>query len=168
MPDKKISQMTAAVEVANADILPIVKGMSPPNYYASKALLLQNAAGEDIYLGAGGSFNSFWVDPNGNGAFNTTPGTTFQLGNSAGDEFIWDDAVGLTIAVITQISFSTLDGQLFQMATGNPMLVQSPFGVVVTYVAGNPLNWSGDPLDMNTAIDRLAAAVAGLLGVPIP
>lgn len=39
---------------------------------------------------------------------------------------------------------------------------------VDTYVPGVSADWAGDPATLQEALDRLAAAVAGLLGAPIP
>ena len=36
------------------------------------------------------------------------------------------------------------------------------------YFAGNPADWAGAPGTTGAALDRLASAVSGLLGVPIP
>ena len=39
---------------------------------------------------------------------------------------------------------------------------------LIPYTPAAPANWAGSPTDVWTALDRLAAAVAGLLGGPIP
>lgn len=36
------------------------------------------------------------------------------------------------------------------------------------YVPSTPADWAGDPASVEDALNRLAAAVAGLLGGPIP
>lgn len=36
------------------------------------------------------------------------------------------------------------------------------------YIPAAPANWAGSPATVGSALDRLAAAVAGLLGGPIP
>ena len=36
------------------------------------------------------------------------------------------------------------------------------------YAPGNPGDWDGDPATIQDALDRLAAAVSGLLTAPIP
>jgi len=38
----------------------------------------------------------------------------------------------------------------------------------VGYAPAAPANWAGNPAEVGAAVDRIAAAVAGLLGVPIP
>lgn len=48
MADEKISAMTSATSVANADVAPIVQGGA--NFKATRALFLTAGAGEDIIL----------------------------------------------------------------------------------------------------------------------
>lgn len=69
------------------------------------------------------------------------------------------------------------DGTVIGVLGGNTTFDQTqtnltnPVGVSAApypYFADNPANWNGDPTDAANAIDRLAASVAGLLGVPIP
>ena len=50
--------------------------------------------------------------------------------------------------------------------------VTTPFPLqrssLLSYVPVAPANWAGSPADVSDALDRIAAAVAGLLGGPIP
>lgn len=48
-------------------------------------------------------------------------------------------------------------------ALGSP-----PTGATVGYTPSNSADWSGDPTDVAAALNRLAAAVAGLLGTAVP
>lgn len=64
------------------------------------------------------------------------------------------------------------DGILFESSnvppTGWTFLPKSQ-GAQVTYMPGAPGHWAGTPpTNSSAAIDRMAAAIAGLLGMPIP
>ena len=88
--------------------------------------------------------NVFQVDTASNMTMNVIPGKTFTISGNGG---------GLTINAAGII-------QIFSSGHAS---------AVVAYKAANAANWAGaPPADMDKALDRLAAAVAGLLGAPIP
>jgi hypothetical protein len=77
------------------------------------------------------------------------------------------------------LNSATTDSNISSDGSGNLTAVSfigsgaSLTGVVTdasvdTYTPGNSSNWSGSPTTIQAALDRLAAAVAGLLGSPIP
>lgn len=79
MADLKISDMTAASEVANADVVPVVQAGA--NVKASRALLLTAASGEAIALsGAGGTIQ---IDATGGIQVTPAGGQTFTFAGSA-------------------------------------------------------------------------------------
>lgn len=91
MADQKISDMTAATEVANADLIPIVQGGN--NFKASKAVLLKGAAGEITVIepGAGGKIRvtsadgtSFLEIDGSNNVFLFCAGTTITVSYKPG------------------------------------------------------------------------------------
>jgi len=180
MPDQKISDLAAATSTANADLLPTVQG--GVNKKATRAIVLTGAPGEDMTmtlaagqrliignpLGAAfiivddtGTINvqaNATAALSGNGAASTIriAGTTIQLFGATGPfDHVWDVNAGFS-----KIAFKTGTDQI-QITSGIVIFVQ--------YFAAVPGNWNiAPPPDYNTAIDRLAAAVAGLLAGPIP
>jgi len=81
---------------------------------------------------------------------------------TAGD-FIWNVPGG------RNFQFNCNFGQFLCDASGI-FNIQNGDGssVILGYLPNNSADWSGDPTDLANAVDRLAAAVAGLLGGPIP
>jgi hypothetical protein len=55
-----------------------------------------------------------------------------------------------------------------QLATTAFVAALGALKVNAAFVPGTSGDWDGDPATVQTAIDRLAAAVEGLLGAPIP
>ena len=68
-----------------------------------------------------------------------------------------------------KVIISVNSGSITIGATGQLVLHDPTVGgPKISFVATTPANWTGAPTDLPTAVNRLAAAVAGLLGGPIP
>jgi len=180
MADEKISALAAATECANADLFVIVQGGG--NKKLTKTLLLTGAGGEGLVLKAltgdaivlntDSGDAQFSVSDNGDvgwhceGNFNgvLTDGTdvdTFTGIAGGGYQFS-------VSAVSTWIIVTTGTGQVMVDGVGNNFQVTNFTAINIEYLPATSGDWSGDPAWDREAIDRLAAAVAGLLGTPIP
>jgi hypothetical protein len=113
-----------------------------------------------------------------------SPGGPFnQLGGGLyTNQYITDPVTGLTtISDDVPIYGITTRGGLVHTGSSSIGLSALPSGVDITsllpptdaaasisYTPGNSGDWSGDPALISDALDRLAAAVASLLGTPVP
>ncbi len=170
MADTKISAMTVATAVINADLIPIVSAGA--NFSATKQLLLSGTPTEEIALQPGVGGNACFGIPGSltniilddalgqmdmitDNALNITAGTTLTL-------------IGTTGGVVCVANYTPAAGPFI----GVPGTVQGNLDTIwaaLVYSAAGPLNWNmSPPITYFAAIDRLAAAVAGLLGTAIP
>jgi hypothetical protein len=181
MADTKISAMTAATSVLNADEVPIVH--AGVNFRTSRALLLVAGAAENIEL-LGSAGQAVHVAGFGlNGLLNIGVGGVVELsgvfvglqagpGGATNISLLSNGDIDIVTAPTRLIQIGDSGGlNLINIQTGGapPFQIISTQSVFVTYVAANPLNWvGGSPTDFAAAIDRIATAVAGLLAGPIP
>lgn len=183
MADTKISDMTAATVVQNAAIIPIVQAGA--NLKATRALLLTAGTGEDLILKPAATKGVY---------INGTVSTVF-LGIQEDDEVIGIGDVatlgvnvgGLVFAGIEVANDGTvftwfpdsgcqgwfgnasIDRGLYVDPDGLLVGLYNPEGCYVEWIDSTPANWaSAPPPDMQEALQRLALAVAGLLGTAIP
>lgn len=156
MANEKISQMTAAAAVTDADLVPIVQAGS--NMAATRAQLLTGSNNAVIYLvAASGQFvgikaGAYLIQVRDDGSINLEgQGASLQIDGSGN--------------VLLRGQALTLNAQ-----TGLMSLGQNIGGSVqVQYTPASLSDWATtSPPDLATAIDRIAAAVVGLLGSPIP
>jgi len=179
MADTKISALPAGGVPANGEVFPSVQ--AAVTVKVTKAQLLSAKAGENFQVsGAAGqqislifaSLNSYvQMDDAGNVAINSVAG--FQFGNIAGGNNFQGDATGRVSMTATGMGVAfvgTAGGPSMQTNPGpNTVVFVAAGGMVCPYIAGVPGQWNiAPPPDYNTAINRLAAAVFGLLGGPIP
>lgn len=156
MPDEKISQMSAASEVFDADSVPIIQSGS--NKKATRALLLTGSNNAPIYLVAS------------SGQF---------VGLKAGNYSIYVRDDGF-IALEGQGTSLQIDGSGNVTLRGASLTLTTTTGLIslgqgiggsvnVGYTPSDLSIWlTTSPPDLATAVNRLAAAVAGLLGGGIP
>jgi hypothetical protein len=181
MPDTKISAMTAAASILDADLVPIVQG--GVNKKATKQQVLMGGAGEDIALqGSAGQAAKLVNAAGSSGVFVTAAGavtdsfgTTYQLVGNVMGTF-------LSISAAGQVTFSDAGmGQTMAwgVAGAAVLSISGPAqtasliatnGVFINFVDNGAGNWATTPPNnWQTAIYRLAAQVQALsLGVPIP
>lgn len=138
----KITEMPNADQVRIGDDFTLVRDGA--NYRANKELILTGGIGEPI-----GLFSS--------------EGQEVLVGvhGTFGAELLMDDATGL-VALYSQTGIN------INCDTANGIVLSCPQGVYVSFQPLNPGNWAFAPVSQAEAIDRIAAAVAGLLGGPIP
>lgn len=127
-------------------------GSAAPFNVGTATTLIQQQSGFGMYLSVGPS-EEFDVSCAGVSVFHVS---------SAGDVSI----VGLSgqsLIVLCNSGFFNLDmnGGIQIVPAGGQLLL-------LHYDAANPGDWVAAPTQVNVAIDSLAAAVAGLLGGPIP
>lgn len=157
MANEKISAMTTASQVANADIVPIVQGAA--NKKATRTVLLTGAAGEDIVIQG-------------------STGQSVKLLSADGQTEVWirdDGFIYLrnlnTFLQILGNGDTDFDsgGRLNLHANGTMAISCNSGNPNVLYNPGNPTDWSGSPpTDVATALDRIASALVTVLGGPIP
>jgi hypothetical protein len=100
---------------------------------------------------------------------------TFSWNQSAGSDFVQET---WGASSLNRTAFNNAIIKLEASGAGS-LLISAQFNKIVEagftstsrqYITGTPASWGGpgNPPDVETALDRLAVAVAGLLGVPIP
>lgn len=184
MPDTKISAFPAAANVVNADELPIVQALV--NAKCTRQQLLEAGIGENITVKAQG-LNSVSLESGMAGEKVVLDDTFGYVGNSV---IGWITVITGTNGYIQLSSTGAVlisshggganlvlsnagTGQSIALTgAGAQIVFVSPAGVFIPFLIQAPGaigNWAvGVPVDYNLAINRLAAAVAGLLGGPIP
>jgi len=178
MADEKISALTAATSWANADITVIVQGGADKKI--TKSLILTAGAGEDIALKADGAHASALVSADGNtqigvanggGAMSSDGGFFIHSLVGTTDETFGNGTTGWEFQTdrgFTVKNFAGGSGTMVQSMSANTWTVSGFTSVFLQVVLTNHVWATGDPPDAATAIDRLAAAVSGLLGGNIP
>ncbi len=176
MADERISAMPAATEVLQVDVVPIVQG--GVNKKTSKQILLEAATGEEVaFRGLGVSFVG--IDNTGRAVALADAGKTATLQVPSGGQMGVDAAGGcFGTATIGQNIYFTADGTNILLCYNDGSLQFGPFGTPIflvtpgsqklVYSPGAPGNWTGGVNDLFLAMDRVAAALTGLLLGPIP
>jgi len=183
MPDVKISALPAAGALGGTEVVPIVQGTD------TVITTVQDIA--NLAPGGGGSFT---IPAAGTIDFDTTtaPHTVLSLKDSGGVDLFMEtgsSTMDWTSGGVSQVSLVYAASVLgFVMGTQNFKVILSGGGsfevlggfnqllvqgfTTCTYqltgLAAGSWGGPGTPVDLNAAIDRLAAAVAGLLGGTIP
>lgn len=169
MPSESIITMTPATSVANADLLPISQGGA--NLSATRAQMLRSTPGEDIEIISANAFVS--VEDSGSILVSFGSGQQVEVRSSSTLAILLH--VGQTFCQMTAptagfVALSSFGGQVEVNAVGHVICIDnSGASVFSTYISPSPSIWAGSaPSDMASAINRIAAAVRGLLGIPIP
>lgn len=164
----KISALPSATEMANAEVLTIVQ--AAVNKKITKQAFLTAATGEPIALG--GVVATIEIDASDNIQITVGFGQTLHISDLAGTNFVIIDAFGnVLVSAAPGTAVTTGFPGVSQVVVSETGLsVEAPTGssADVTYHVGAAGNWAGSPTNMATALDRIAAAVAGLLGTAIP
>lgn len=143
--------------------------------HANGGLEINGKSGVGILIGDSGLTN-ITVVPNSGGG---TASIALNVQNAGTFDLKWNTTDILNVSTGGIVNIACVTGQKLFLKNGSAVISivgsggitlhdTSGSSAVVTYVAGTPGNWSGSPTDFSHAIDRLAAAVAGLLGGPIP
>jgi hypothetical protein len=190
----KWSAFPNALKVLNADILASVQ--SGLNKQYTRPILFTAVSGEAMTLVSGNSsfgfdaFSQVHLNLQGPQFFEITFGVTsifllsasgaVEISSVAGQEIIVQtNGASLTLGTSGTVNLESASGQALtlddQISTismdgaGNMQVQCGPSGAIfMTYTPGSPGSWAGSPIDVWGALDRIAAAVAGLLGTPIP
>lgn len=169
MASTAISDMTGATQVANADLLPIVSG--GVNQQATKQLFLTGAAGESIVLlgCAGGTIS---VGTGGSVGMQANTGGVAAMGGGGGGVITCNALGSITIFEQTGQGI-TIGGGSYGISIGPSGLtlgIPAMGNVTINWTAATPGNWggTGPSSDLVSSVERIAVAVAGLLGGPIP
>jgi len=179
MADEKISAMTSATFVDNSDVLPIVQGGA--NFKATKELILTAHAGEPLTLKGSASHYVVMVSDAldalcqvGDGNVQILAPAVLVQGGPFGQG-------SLAIGTGGDVTLTIPDGQimLFTDQGGNNFInIDSTAGTVniapnngfdgnIGNISGT--SWSGGaPAHLSDCVNRLAVALAGLLGTTIP
>jgi hypothetical protein len=179
MADTKISAMTSAATVLNADQIPIVTG--GVNKRASKSAILSAAPGEPITIQGVAGQDSSLRNAGGTAVIYVTSAAVANVLGANGFFIGWPGfAVGIgldglgAIHIVPQfgaqvvIAYPAVSvGGTFDTSTGQIVFVASN-GMTCPYLDGTGGAWAFAPAHYNLAINRLAIALAGLLGGPVP
>ena len=165
---KKISQLVQETDIQVGDLFTFARGID--NFSCELADMLYSTGGlEDVLIGSGdqsiGFAPAFGMQisygPLGGGV--SFDGDTVMTFDGTTDAVLLNARPGKPLEVGGNggtIVFSATGGILLNPNAGNV--------VTINWVSTLPANWAGTPVTMNAAIERLGAAVAGLLGGPIP
>jgi len=169
MADEKISAMPPAGDMLLADIMPIVS--AGVNDHITRANFLKAHAGEQVAW-VSGAQGVVGFTSTGIAALIGAAGAGCEIVSVLGSGIIIDPAgvIGISCPGAAHI---TLVGP-----TGGASVTISPSGLILNggagtinmqYAVGTPGDWAGGgATDVWAALDRIASAVAGLLGGPIP
>lgn len=166
MADEKISAMTFPGSWAPGAVFPFEFGGN--NYAATRAQFLFAQGGDDINMGGGSSAVGLLA---GTGPYVTIKGP---------DALIWTRLPDVILNVTSGGDFfiAAVPGQKLNLSgngagvnldASGAIQITAAAGQTVTigYTPGNSSDWSGDPTDYQSAVDRIAARLAALFG-PIP
>jgi hypothetical protein len=164
---KKISELAAATSIANADLLTAVQG--GVNKRLTRAELFLGGATEAVTLSFNGA--SLMFSAGGQAILQGSAGNICQIAGFGGGAVWVDGAGGIRASALggADMILQANSGS-FQIDVAGNITVGGPGAVFVGYVDGSGGSWggAGAPTNLGTAVDRLAVAVAGLLGGPIP
>jgi len=180
MADTKISAMTAATVVASGGEFPLVAGGA--NLRATRQLMLTAGAGEVIELLSATGQPAKLRAVSGNARVDVKDNGDIDI-RGTGTIGMFDN--GITYGIMVQaggfvvVQSSGAGGSAFVGKIGGPSMLIDNFtakvtfvataGMVCPYIDGTAAAWlTAPPADYNTAIDRIANAVAGLLVGQIP
>lgn len=164
MPGLKISAMVPAPDVADTDAFVMERGAVPPNYQATRAQILTAQAGLDIGLHADNAYVN--VYPDGVDIIGNPGGADdIRINIGAGGLDVFPDQ---TVSLFSNV-FPAAGGAVQIHAGPGPFPAGDPTHNLWIDWFGDPSHWAGGPdFYLFDNLNRLAAAVAGLLGGPIP
>jgi hypothetical protein len=181
MPDTKISAMNPTVPLG-PELVPIVQG----------GLNFRCTAAQIAALGGGGGGGPIWITPagmvlrwqnvantafwelsdSGHSNFTLQNGLSWVFNGVAGNLWQFNQAGLVMDFVVFQgaLNFGNqFAGQIQFAMPANSMVIGGFAALNYQYIAGAPANWVGVPVELQAAIDRLAAAiVARTIGGAIP
>jgi hypothetical protein len=177
MPDTKISALPTTADVKNADVTVVVQGGA--DFKVPRSQLLTAGTGEDIEvkgapahsaaLIADGGDAFYQLDDSGHGEVFAL--NTFELGTSTGaSAALFTQSTAGTTFLFTDGTFFIVSNNggtsgTFSISDAPNNCVIQGFTSVIVQFTGSAVPWQiSAPADLATAIDRLAAAVNGLLG----
>lgn len=166
MADEKISAMTSATVMSNLDVVPIVQGGA--NKKVEKAIFLKTGTSESVAF-VGPTTEFVGILASGVASVNAPSGA--ELYTILGFGVVCTPAGGVTIGAFTgQTVQITSNGGTVQLDGSGIITLQCAGGasVFASYTPLTPASWAGNPSNLATAIDRIAASVAFMLGSPIP
>lgn len=150
MADTKISAMTAAAVVQDADLVPIVSAGA--NFAATRALMLTGGGGEDIVVQASTTQSSKLLSEDGTATVEVTQLNEVNIA-SAAKITLTADAGGGNLSIITMDPVTPS----YRWDAAGPIFVQ--------FQTATALLWNGaPPVDLATAIDRCALLLKTLNG----
>jgi hypothetical protein len=163
----KISALPFASTVSDSDLLVIVQ--TAANKRTTRQQLFASAASEQMSFTSGSA--GCGINNNGEVVLSVASGKKISL--LVNGQVVFEVDAGGTVTVSGtaggQANLSANGGLVNVDAAGNVALIPNAGQTVgIGYTPGAAGNWNVAPTDLLIAVDRLAAAVAGLLGGPIP
>ncbi len=123
------------------------------------------AGAATVFTTAGTAGNSTWtLTGNGSAALSASGPASITLSSGTGGNVVVISAITSGVGVTTSLAGAT--GQNGTDIIGNQYVA----GWMFSFGTWTPASadWAGDPTTLGEAVNRLASAVAGLLGNPIP
>ena len=165
---QKISAMTAATAVLNADVLPIVSAGA--NFKVGRQLFLTDGAAAGIGMfGTGGAVID--IDTAGSCQMSASAGETASMSTAAGSSVAIVDGTGIALNTAAGEVFGlTCQGASFQIDAAGGISLQPLAGqnLFIGYTPITSGDWAGDPTSVWEALDRIAAVVSVGGATPIP
>lgn len=161
----KISALPASAVVRKTDLFTFAR--PPGNFSVVQDVMLTAEPGAEIKLESDGG--KFTIDALGDALVDVVDGFTIQIAANPIFDIDVTGNVSVSPPAGAFVSFIVDTASFVMDAAGNVQLIVV-LGATLTlsYHPSTPGDWSGSPSHVWEALDRLAAAVAGLLGGPIP
>jgi len=165
----KISDLTIAIDSEENDVFTFVR--SGINYQTTLSTTWIPKALNPRRFGA--TDGALIVDYLGQVSVGLTTSGNFQVdvNSQLWMNISWSNGIIIGYVTPIPVKVMTTGGTFaFEVDTSGNTFLRTGNGasVSVGYTVAAAGNWSGSPTDLATAVDRLAAAVAGLLAGPIP
>jgi hypothetical protein len=164
----KISALPVATSMAPSDLLTIVQG--GVNKSIDRPAMLADVSGFGITIAdAAGAIVQ--VSGTGQVVIHSDASQPIQMTTGAGNEIQMDDFTGYSnFVAVGGWNISSFTGSTVSIDGSGVIALETFDGssVIIAYTPSASGSWSGDPFALATAVDRIAAAVAGLLGHAIP
>lgn len=167
MPSETITGMPAITEVNDSDVFPVVQGGI--NYKAERQQILKASSGLNVRLDS--STCRMIVDDTGLLSWEQDSGTLVDL---KWDGNTWlgitsSGGISLNGLASKDIDFNNGGSKISVKGSGDISIVQSPGATIaIDFTPLTSSDWKvSDPTTIEEAIDRIASAVAILLGGPI-
>ncbi len=167
MADEKISAMTGASAMANADVMPILR-LGVNNKITRNAFMVAAAGEQAAWSAVGGGVVGMTVA--GDALLQPVAGRS-ALVNVSGSYGLEISALSTTMTAIpgTPAAMVANGSSVTITAVGQVQIVDVTMaGPTITFVPSTPSDWVIPPNELATAVNRIARALVTFTLLPIP